>query len=104
MLHTEASHLCTLSLHDALPILPQKARRRSPGYWSSVWCARRCASARALPAIGSFSKLARPASRDRKSTRLNSSDLVISYAVVCLNKKNRQRTEKRLELKTRNLC
>src|SRR5256885_12634206 len=28
---------------------------------------------------------------DRKSTRLNSSHLVISYAVFCLKKKNRQR-------------
>src|SRR5688500_19902484 len=27
-------------------------------------------------------------SRDRKSTRLNSSHLVISYAVLCLQKKN----------------
>src|SRR5688500_19810949 len=31
----------------------------------------------------------RPASADRKSTRLNSSHLVISYAVICLKKKNR---------------
>src|SRR5256885_10159095 len=30
----------------------------------------------------------RPAHRDRKSTRLNSSHLVISYAVFCLKKKN----------------
>src|SRR5256885_8417278 len=29
--------------------------------------------------------------RDRKSTRLNSSHLVISYAVFCLKKKNKQR-------------
>src|SRR5256885_17159270 len=29
---------------------------------------------------------------DRKSTRLNSSHLVISYAVFCLKKKNRQQT------------
>src|ERR1039457_7443748 len=29
----------------------------------------------------------RPSSRDRKSTRLNSSHLVISYAVFCLKKK-----------------
>src|SRR5256885_13800976 len=29
-----------------------------------------------------------PCSRDRKSTRLNSSHLVISYAVFCLKKKN----------------
>src|SRR5256885_13130295 len=30
--------------------------------------------------------------RDRKSTRLNSSHLVISYAVFCLKKKNRKTT------------
>src|SRR2546426_2327746 len=30
-----------------------------------------------------------PESRDRKSTRLNSSHLVISYAVFCLKKKNK---------------
>src|SRR5256885_7176550 len=32
-------------------------------------------------------KLLRPRSQDRKSTRLNSSHLVISYAVFCLKKK-----------------
>src|SRR5256885_10875815 len=32
-----------------------------------------------------------PGTRDRKSTRLNSSHLVISYAVFCLKKKIRQR-------------
>src|SRR5256885_16987212 len=31
-----------------------------------------------------------PSSIDRKSTRLNSSHLVISYAVFCLKKKNKQ--------------
>src|SRR5256885_9353279 len=33
-----------------------------------------------------------PARRDRKSTRLNSSHLVISYAVFCLKKKNKPHT------------
>src|SRR2546426_8250065 len=33
-----------------------------------------------------------PEPRDRKSTRLNSSHLVISYAVFCLKKKKRTRT------------
>src|SRR5256885_2570082 len=32
--------------------------------------------------------------RDRKSTRLNSSHLVISYAVFCLKKKNQQDLER----------
>src|ERR1039458_2958600 len=33
-----------------------------------------------------------PASRDRKSTRLNSSHLGISYAVFCLKKKKKKKT------------
>src|SRR2546426_7028582 len=36
---------------------------------------------------------ARPDERDRKSTRLNSSHLVISYAVFCLKKKKTRRLE-----------
>src|SRR5256885_8662413 len=36
-----------------------------------------------------------PLPRDRKSTRLNSSHLVISYAVFCLKKKNHQQTTHR---------
>src|SRR5256885_7201807 len=35
-------------------------------------------------------KISRRKTRDRKSTRLNSSHLVISYAVFCLKKKNRK--------------
>src|SRR3989454_7351651 len=34
-----------------------------------------------------------PGRRDRKSTRLNSSHLVISYAVFCLKKKKRRKNE-----------
>src|SRR5256885_5990926 len=34
-----------------------------------------------------------PRARDRKSTRLNSSHLVISYAVFCLKKKNTTNTQ-----------
>src|SRR5438874_13808816 len=72
----------TLSLHDALPICrprsPRRGRsrrrsgpRRSPG-----------PPARATGAIdeGRFAE-------DRKSTRLNSSHVEISYAVFCLKKK-----------------
>src|SRR5256885_3835050 len=35
----------------------------------------------------------RVAARDRKSTRLNSSHLVISYAVFCLKKKKEKKTD-----------
>src|SRR2546426_4677200 len=37
--------------------------------------------------------------RDRKSTRLNSSHLVISYAVFCLKKKKKQRQHNASEQK-----
>src|SRR5688500_9918593 len=41
-----------------------------------------------LEALGERFTVATPAYPDRKSTRLNSSHLVTSYAVICLNKKN----------------
>src|SRR5256885_10226057 len=46
------------------------------------------------PRIGKFNKDGSPNAipgQDRKSTRLNSSHLVISYAVFCLKKKKRYR-------------
>src|SRR2546426_5154957 len=43
----------------------------------------------ATPASATARPGARRASRDRKSTRLNSSHLVISYAVFCLKKKKK---------------
>src|SRR5215467_15795999 len=63
---TATTEIYTLSLHDALPI------------WGRSCPARR---ARARPGRRS------PSPPDRKSTRLNSSHLVISYAVFCLKKK-----------------
>src|SRR5437868_13019614 len=38
-------------------------------------------------------------SRDRKSTRLNSSHVSISYAVFCLKKKKKKNTEKNKKIK-----
>src|SRR5436309_4315034 len=61
--------LYTLSLHDALPI----SLHRTPSGLST------------LPAK-LFQEI-RPVERDRKSTRLNSSHVKISYAVFCLKKK-----------------
>src|SRR5256885_13087427 len=43
-----------------------------------------------LSASGAASLCANGECRDRKSTRLNSSHLVISYAVFCLKKKKKQ--------------
>src|SRR5690625_8046415 len=69
----------TLSLHDALPI------SRGPG--SSR---RQRSSERTLLRLvaGDDDRLG-PQTEDRKSTRLNSSHVAISYAVFCLKKKTR---------------
>src|SRR5207249_11267935 len=89
------TEIYTLCLHDALPISRGRARRssaprrapargaawpppRGPGRRGRFRGARRCAPAR--PAR--IDEL-----RDRKSTRLNSSHVSISYAVFCLKKK-----------------
>src|SRR5256885_11497757 len=61
---TATTEIYTLSLHDALPICP-------PRFF-------------ACPCFPPFLGISRT---DRKSTRLNSSHLVISYAVFCLKKK-----------------
>src|SRR5256885_5700543 len=56
-----------------------------------AWCQRKTRSGRARRARLALrpSRLpCRAARQDRKSTRLNSSHLVISYAVFCLKKKN----------------
>src|SRR5579884_4461304 len=65
---TATTEIYTLSLHDALPISPRRFRQ--------------CASGAGL----GHAALRR---RDRKSTRLNSSHVAISYAVFCLKKKNK---------------
>src|SRR5438067_6776975 len=74
--------ISTLSLHDALPIFPAgRAGGRSAPIVRSAAGRRVAAAARACrrPRAGG--------GRDRKSTRLNSSHVSISYAVFCLKKK-----------------
>src|ERR1022692_3697719 len=66
---TATTEIYTLSLHDALPIYPV----RRPG---------------GLDGRPGSSRLAQGGG-DRKSTRLNSSHLVISHAVFCLKKKTK---------------
>src|SRR2546426_5898259 len=73
---TATTEIYTLSLHDALPIL--HVRHPSPA---------REQGADVAPCLGPL----QPA--DRKSTRLNSSHLVISYAVFCLKKKKKNNNE-----------
>src|SRR5205814_2637519 len=86
------SETSTLSLHDALPICACAAGGRAagesarpPGGTPEDAPPRRADRARTAPACPS--SRSRPRARDRKSTRLNSSHLGISYAVFCLKKK-----------------
>src|SRR5471032_3524894 len=65
---TAPTEIYTLSLHDALPIY-------------------RCAPI--FPLVGRPSYPLTGPQRDRKSTRLNSSHITISYAVFCLKKKKK---------------
>src|SRR5256885_11066891 len=70
---TATTEIYPLSLHDALPI-----------------CGRHFRNRRRLPAFEFVEEGELRAGymlEDRKSTRLNSSHLVISYAVFCLKKK-----------------
>src|SRR5205807_9288047 len=70
---TATTEIYTLSLHDALPIFGIVSGDDDGGGAASV-------------AVGAARSVA-SAAIDRKSTRLNSSHLVISYAVFCLKKK-----------------
>src|SRR5256885_8877475 len=87
---TATTEIYTLSLHDALPIyvhitdvrillnLVQQLPRRHAIQIQSGQCMT-TSSITAQAHAGNI--------KDRKSTRLNSSHLVISYAVFCLKKK-----------------
>src|SRR5690606_41825388 len=73
----------TLSLHDALPISSRRLHAIS----------RHALAARSRPGRFASNSVRRARSErrrgsDRKSTRLNSSHVKISYAVFCLKKKN----------------
>src|SRR5437899_3518657 len=74
-----ATEIYTLSLHDALPIcLDEQAHRHK---------LRILASSASLPLDDARGETSEREALDRKSTRLNSSHLGISYAVFCLKKK-----------------
>src|SRR5256885_4061317 len=78
---TATTEIYTLSLHDALPIWSPTPKEED--------------EIKSLRALRSLTRgfecrgyeLEQNAVGDRKSTRLNSSHLVISYAVFCLKKK-----------------
>src|SRR5438034_10553855 len=75
------TEIYTLSLHDALPIFLAATLAISG---CLTFRERRATSVSAAPANGVVFV-------DRKSTRLNSSHTVISYAVFCLKKKKHQK-------------
>src|SRR5256885_8590734 len=80
---TATTEIYTLSLHDALPILfVEAAIRRLYGFGTRSSDGEKTQ----VSGWGNVS-LILTGQLDRKSTRLNSSHLVISYAVFCLKKK-----------------
>src|SRR5437868_10595288 len=72
---TATTEIYTLSLHDALPIF-EAARRVKHGAVEEM-----------------VDHAEHVVFRDRKSTRLNSSHVSISYAVFCLKKKKKKKTQ-----------
>src|SRR5258708_17080173 len=86
---TATTEIYTLSLHDALPIwLAPPALVRGFSFGTRAGGAARF--------LGLVAAAGHPQGQefrqDRKSTRLNSSHQIISYAVFCLKKKNYKTT------------
>src|SRR2546427_10435098 len=79
---TATTEIYTLSLHDALPISSgPRSRIQSAVLMTSRLC--------------SMTMTVFPwSTRDRKSTRLNSSHSQISYAVFCLKKKKKKKKDR----------
>src|SRR5690349_22147938 len=81
---TATTEIYTLSLHDALPIYGPCPGAQSPD----------TAGLPRPPLSGPRSRATAwgPPRTDRKSTRLNSSHVEISYAVFCLKKKKKKKS------------
>src|SRR2546426_8161904 len=73
---TATTEIYTLSLHDALPIYERGVSRQHQHVLDAV--------------ADGAARHQQGVKQDRKSTRLNSSHLVISYAVFCLKKKKKK--------------
>src|SRR5947207_5377867 len=102
MTHASTTQIYTLSLHDALPIFTNEFSKKYPFIKSEIFRssgekiqARFLVEHRASThsadvfqaSIIQVYQLKNLKLLDRKSTRLNSSHTVISYAVFCLKKK-----------------
>src|SRR2546426_7295345 len=92
---TATTEIYTLSLHDALPISAHPAIAGGQS---------RSAHGRAsyAPTRPRADHHSAGRHRDRKSTRLNSSHLVISYAVFCLKKKKHNKKRQLQHTRQRN--
>src|SRR5204862_7696138 len=100
---TVRTHTYTLSLHDALPIYfdPEKAKKllMQAGYpggvgFPEVSLLVNSGNTRNNTVAAEIQRHLKEnlnVNIDRKSTRLNSSHVEISYAVFCLKKKKRER-------------
>src|SRR5436305_14939798 len=82
---TATTEIYTLSLHDALPIYPRSLAMRS-----IIRSRKKSVSNRPGPRYVPLGVLLVVSIEDRKSTRLNSSHVRISYAVFCLKKKRKK--------------
>src|SRR5947208_4689494 len=95
--NTPTSAIYTLSLHDALPISidageagltqPAVAGGHTEAFKQGLERCRPAVHGRRLDDFRNHKTL-----QDRKSTRLNSSHQIISYAVFCLKKKKQKNT------------
>src|SRR5436305_10956734 len=86
---TATTEIYTLSLHDALPIsavLAVHTRAEDLSTLNQIQGRYEAVHEQVSPAV-----VAVQCRRDRKSTRLNSSHVRISYAVFCLKKKKKKR-------------
>src|SRR5438874_12675178 len=77
---TATTEIYTLSLHDALPILKKIHKPEELWPW--------------LDKLGDQQSFYLLEQLNRKSTRLNSSHVEISYAVFCLKKKKKKKKKK----------
>src|SRR5258708_34740028 len=85
---TATTEIYTLSLHDALPIFHEVVVQLLVGPVAAI--PRRVLDGISELVVGGIRQVEMPrrVGEDRKSTRLNSSHQIISYAVFCLKKKN----------------
>src|SRR5690606_41470152 len=95
------SHMCALSLHDALPISSPATLADLATSYMDIKPAEKQDILETIDLVARMDKVSRHLAerievlrlsqeigqKDRKSTRLNSSHVKISYAVFCLKKK-----------------